>query len=361
MTLFADGRLLISLPAAEIAALDLPGSIMTADQAVALPVSHTLACAVALIESHCRERGVTTSYLARPEIFTHGVSESWLRDRLGKISQHLCMTDASTVKHVVGCRTHVFLYRLTHYDSYESFARLCRRAPDLMARVATQVNTRFAWGEAADRHRPEPLYLHALRAPPALLAAAYPFQFRPHQIAEIAERIARAHPLPPDALPPAPHTLYIPLTETALANLAFVRAVSRLIRAAFTQPHALLLRLPAERPGETLTTRIARTLTALATAEVILPRNIPPNIHFLTSDLVAETAPTSLAITLHEDFDFWRHPQSFYEAATAVTVVASVARAPGTADLPELEFLPADVREVYGSRAVRLWLPPPHA
>jgi hypothetical protein len=354
MSLFATDRLAVSLPAAEIATLHLPGSVMTASQVQALHVSHALGCAIALIEAHCAARAVTTSYLARPEIFTHGASAAWLRDRLGGVTEHLCISDGSTVKHVVGCRTHMFLYRTTHTDSYESFGRLCRRTPGLLARVETQVNSRFAWDAAGRRQRPQPVYLHAPAPPETAPAAAYKFQFKPYLADETSQRIAEADPVALEALPPAAQTIYIPLTETSLADAAFARHVAGLIRAAFVQPHArLLLRLPDERPGETLAARIAACLKALAATRVVLPRNTPPNICFVTADLTAATAPPNLFITLPEDFDFWRHPQRFYAAATSITVAASRTHA------ADPEFLPLDVTPIYGPRATRQWLTPP--
>jgi hypothetical protein len=353
MTFFAGGSLVISLPAAEIAPLDLPGSVMTPDQALALPVSRTLACALRLIETHCQARGVRTRYLARPEIFTHGSSAAWLRERLGDVAHHLCITDASTVKHVEGCRTHIFLYRLAHNDSYASFARLCRRAPALLGPVASQVNTRFAWGTAPHRHLPVPVYLRALQPPPPPPVLLYPFQFTPYLTEETAARILHAKALALDGLPPAAHTRYLPLTETSLQDTEFAGAAARLIRAAFVHPATnLILRLPNERPGETLAARIAATLTALAATGIILPRNTPANIFFATGDLPGDPALPGLSIVLHESFEFWRHTDAFYQAAQSVMVAAS------TATLPDPEFLPLDVTPIYGARAKRLWLKP---
>jgi hypothetical protein len=353
MTWLTAGRLVVSLPAAEIANISVPGSVMRIDQVLGLPISHALACALFLIEYHCGGRGIETVYLARPEIFAHGTAAAWLAGRLGPVSEHLCVTDGSAVKLVSGCRTHMFAYRLTDADGYAAFARLCRRAPDLMAQVATQVNTRLSWRAAGQLVRPRSLYLHAPEPPPPPSAAAYPFQFKPYLVEETARRVAAAAPVELDALPRAAQTIYVPLTETGLANKAFARAIARLVRAAFAQPHALvLLRLPAERAGESLAGRIGRTLIALAASGVVLPRNAPSNIYFLSADLSPETAPPNLFITVHEDFDFWRHPKRFYEQAMAVTVAASQAlRA-------HPEFLPLDVTPIYGARATRLWLPP---
>jgi hypothetical protein len=355
MTLFRSSRLLISLPAAEIAALDLPGSLMTAEQVLVLPVSRTLACALALVQSICHTRGIETRYLARPEIFTHGVPAAWLSKRLAGFTEHLCITDASTVKHVDFCRTHMFLYRLAQQDSYLSFARLCRRAPELLAQVQSQVNTCFAWGEASQRTQPSPVYLHAVSLPPAPAPPLlYPFVFRPYQFEETAQRILAATPLAISQRPAGAQTVYLPLTETALHDPAFARAAAHRIREAFQHSDTLLLlRLPNDQPGETLASRIGVALKALATSGVVLPRSTPGNIFFVSTDLAAAPDPGNTALILHDGFDFWRHDRAFYENAAQIEVLASA----DSQDEPT--FLPLDVTEIFGPRARRVWLEPP--
>jgi hypothetical protein len=349
MTPFSSGKLVVSLPAAELAPLDLPGSVMTADQALVLPVSHTLSCALALIEGHCRALGIKTIYLARPEIFTHGISAVWLRKHLGDVTEHLCVSDASAVKHIPGCRTHMFLYRLAFHDSYASFERLCRRVPELMAQVGSQINSRFAWGTGAQRHQPRAIYLHSPKPPVPQKPIVFPFQYAPYLAEETAHRIMQAEP----ALNTAKETIYLPLTETALADAAFRREAARHVRAAFLGRHALLLRLPTEKPGDTNVARIAHVLQALAASGVTLPRSTPSNIFLLSGDLQPENAPENLRLILHEGFDFWRYGKAFYEAALSVAVPANIATQ------PEPEFLPLDVTQIYGPRATRVWLKPP--
>jgi hypothetical protein len=354
MTSFGSPRLLVSLPAAEIAELDLPGSLMAAEQALILPLSRALAYALALVQSHCHQQGIETRYLARPEIFTHGVPAEWLSKRLAGFTEHLCVSDASTVKHVSFCRTHIFLYRLAQQDSYLSFARLCRRAPELLAQVHSQVNTCFAWGEVSQRTRPSPVYLHALSPPPALASPLlYPFVFRPHQFEETAQLILAVTPLEISQRPAGAYTIYLPLTETALHDPAFVRATAYRIRDAFQHPDTLLLlRLPNDEPGETLASRMGFALRALGASGVVLPRSMPRNIFFVSTDLAVAPDPGNTALILHEGFDFWRHTRDFYETAGRVDVLAS------TNSQNELTFLPRDVTEIFGPRARRIWLEP---
>jgi hypothetical protein len=285
MSLFGSGRLVISLPAAEIGMLALPGSVLTREEALGLPVSRMLGCTLALIEGRCRADGVETVYLARPEIFVGaGPGAAWLRARLGGATEHLCITDGSTVKPVDGCRTHIFNYRMSFSDSYASFWRLCRRAPALMAQVASQVNTRFAWGSGDAQCHPAPVYWTADGAAALPEAPAYRFQFRPYLAKETAARILASGAVDASAVG-AVRAHYVPLTETALEDDAFARALALMIRAAFADGGVLLLRLPDARPGGTVAGGIAAVLAALAATGVVLPRHVSERIYFLTGDI----------------------------------------------------------------------------
>ena len=65
--------------------LSLPGSVLTADQVRLLPVSHALACALAVVEGQCQARGIATVYLARAG---NGVSRRFKRGHLATRFRH---------------------------------------------------------------------------------------------------------------------------------------------------------------------------------------------------------------------------------------------------------------------------------
>ena len=52
---------------------------------------------------------VPVRVVARPEIFTHGDAERWLRARLDNVTQHLCISDGTTIKLLPGCQTRFLL------------------------------------------------------------------------------------------------------------------------------------------------------------------------------------------------------------------------------------------------------------
>jgi len=261
------------------------------------------------------------------------------------------MSDGSTIKHIGGCRSHVFLYQLTYFDSYLSFLRLTKRAPELLDRISSQLNTGLSWKSGSREVRPPSIYFEAMTHHDPHEPALYPFRFRSSAFELTAHEITQAHSVTDQDDVKSASVLYIPLTETGLNNSSFVRSLVRHILRAFVDPQAvLLLRLPAERQGEQLSIRIARFLRLLAASQINLPRIAPSNVFLLPSDLTMSAAFQNLSIVLHESFEFWRHPRSFYEKAVSITVEAAATERTST------DFLPHDIASIYGGRACRRWL-----
>lgn len=358
MTIFTSAGIAISLPGAELTALDLPGSVTGPEPVVAGPLSAELRVALRLVLGVCRRHDVPVRVVARPEIFTHGAAEAWLRTRLGNITEHLCISDGTTIKQVAGCRTHVFFYRLAHHDSYRALQRLSRQAPELVACVETQVNTALNLGAGAHRFVPPSLYLTqevAFAQTPARLLA---FLFNKHSAEDVANRIEHHGEVAFEQIPAHEDVLYLPLTETALHDAAFSRAVAEIIVRAFYHPQTLLvLRLPPlDHASRTLAAQLNVILPRLRDTGVTIPRNCPPNVLFATDDLDEDSsllAARPWTMMFHESFDFWRHTEAFYRRADRVVVMA------GRGGLESAGFLPTDVTPLFGDRAQLIWLRDP--
>jgi hypothetical protein len=354
--MFAPTGLAISLPGAELAALDLPGSVTEPQPVLDGQLSAELRAALLLVLGACRRRRVPVRVVARPEIFTHGDAERWVRSRLGDVVQHLCISDGTTIKQLPGCRTHVFFYRLGSHDNYAALQRLSVRAPELVACVESQINTALPLGVGVHRFVPAPLYLTRAVAFPRPPARLLPFFFNRHSAEDSANRIARRGEFAPGQVPEHAEILYLPLTEAALQDAGFARAVTEIIVRAFDRPHHLLvLRLPwAEATPRTLTAQMEAFLPRLRDSGITIPRFCPPNVLLATDDL-AEDSPLLAArpwtMMFHESFDFWRHTEAFYRRAERVVVVTGQ-EAPGG-------FLPLDVAPLFGPRARRIWLRQP--
>lgn len=315
--------------------------------------------ALLLVLHACRQRGVPVRVVARPEIFTHGEAERWVRERLGAIAEHLCISDGSTIKTLPGCRTHVFFHHLGSLDNWVALRQLSTRAPELMGGVASQVNTALPLGRGALRVRPEPLYLTASLAVPRPAARLLAFFLNRDSPEDSANRIEQRGEVAPAEVAPHEEVLYLPLSETALHDRGFARLVGGIVAETFYRPQRLLvLRLPpVEAAPPPLAARLQALLPGLREGGVTIPRACPPNLLFATADLAEDSALLTgrrWTMLFHNSFDFWRHTEAFYRRARRVLVVAGQ-QAPGG-------FLPPDVAPLFGSRAQRLWLhdaPPP--
>jgi hypothetical protein len=358
VTLFGGDRLLVSLPGAEVGSMSLPGSFAEPEAVLANPLSLELRSALEILHQEAKRRNLPMMCVARPEVFIHGMSETWFRDRISRSAQHVCLSDGSTVKHLPGVPTHVFFYCLSFRNAIAALQRLSRRAPELATNPCSQINTSVVLGRGPHRVRPKSVYLSrttTLRQPPSTFL---PFFLNRDSAEDSANRIKHSGPVDVEGLTGFTRMLYLPLTETSLDDRAFAHAVLDLILQSFFDPATLLIvRLPADaQVGPSLTRGIATLLAVVCQSGVVLPRSSPANILFMTRDLEEDHAIFErfpLHIVLHDSFDFWRHTVDFYARADAVTVLAEPE---STAEAGSFRF---DVSSVYGPRAVRRWVVDP--
>jgi len=331
--------------------MSLAGSLVEPEAVLANPLSLELRSALEIVDEEARRRGLPIMCVARPEVFTHGMSEAWFRDRISPSPQHVCLSDGSAVKHLPGVPTHVFFYCLPFRDAIAALRRLSRRAPELAINLRSQINTSVELGRGPHRARPESVYLPRttpLRHRPCTLL---PFFLNRDSAEDSANRIGQAGPVEVERLAGFSRLLYLPLTETALDDRAFARAVMDLILQSFFDPTTLLvLRLPPDVRGPSLVRGITTLLAAAGPSGVVLPRSSPANILLAMQDpeedhVIFERFP--LFIVIHESFDFWRHTSGFYKRAREVTVLAE----PETA--ARAGFFRFDVSTIYGAKAVR--------
>lgn len=355
MSIFGPGGLAISLPGAELGSLELPGSVSEPEAVLAGRLSADLRTALLLILRAYYPSRVPVRVVARPEIFTHGDAERWLRARLDNVTQHLCISDGTTIKLLPGCQTHVFFYRLATYRNYTALQRLSARAPELVARVESQVNTALPLGMGVNRFVPEPIYLTHAATFPRPVARLMPFFFNKHSAEDTANRIEHRGEVTLEQVPEYEDLIYLPLTETALHDADFARAVAETVVQAFFRPESLLvLRLPSvEDESNALTAQIHAVLPRLRDTGVTIPRCCPPNVLLATSDLAEDSAlfeASPWTMMFHESFDFWRHTEAYYRRADRVVVMA------GQGDHTPVGFLPLNVAPLFGPRAIRTWL-----
>ncbi len=336
----------------------LPGSFAEPEAVLANPLSLELRSALEILHREARHRNLPIMCVARPEVFTHGTSEAWFRERISPSAQHVCVSDGSTIKLLPGVPTHVFFYRLSFRNAAVALRRLSRRAPELTINPCSQINTSVVLGRGPHRARPKSVYLPRTTPLRQLPSTLLPFFLNRDSAEDSANRIELAEPVEVEGLTGFARMLYLPLTETSLDDRAFAYAVLNLILRSFFDPTTLLvLRLAADaQAGPSLIRGITTLLAVVRQSGIILPRSGAANILLTTRDLeedhvLFERFP--LHIVLHELFDFWRHTVDFYARAHSVSVLAEPQLA------TKVGIFRFDLTSIYGAKAVRQWIVDP--
>ena len=170
--------------------------------------------------------------------------------------------------------------------------RLERRAPELFASLNSQINTALQFGTPPHAFAPTPIAIGVgddggLRQAPQLFRIVL-------NIDSTDDSLARTRRGGPAVAPRGLHEVeYVALTETGLADAAFVKLIAkRLARVYFDLARALILRLPnAADPTATVETRMRGVFDALAAAQASVPVAPAPTAFFATSDLPPMRSP----------------------------------------------------------------------
>jgi hypothetical protein len=324
--MWETGGLAVSLPAKELLGHRLPGSFFGREHLLAAKISDELRRAISLIEQAAFERGVTTIYVARPEIFTHAESLSWLRDKLGTIRDHLSISDASTVRVIPGMRNHVFFHALGRRHAASDLTQLERRAPELLFSIGAQINSALRFRDETKSHIPEPMALEGNGDATPTEAEFYRFYLNPYSIEDsVARTVHRGAVEIAEASTES--LLYAPLTEVSLDDPAFTRVLASAIARALLDPsRAVVMRLPfGGEPDFSVTDRLKITLAALNGADALIPGAPASRVFFATEDVdiaQLQTISENMDFFAHDSYDFWRHSRSFYGAFGSLRVAA---------------------------------------
>jgi hypothetical protein len=306
--MFMGRPLAVSLPALELASVTLPGSVFNADDLRGAPISEGLRTAVDLILLAAEDSPV--KFLARPEIFTHGETLEWLNKTLDGTTDHLCLSDGSTIRVVPGMANHVFFYAMGRTSHLEAARKLFTRAPELFAGLKTQVNTAMKWRTARGRIAPPSLHVQAEAALDERPTDLYAFYLNPLAPADSAAYIFAAPSGTTEQLGQTPITL-IPLTEVAIHDQDFMNHVAALMTRAYFDPSLhVVLGLPRAADAEqTEHDRLTVFLEALAHTEAVPPRVKATNIHVSASPFPKITAIRARSTLLaHDSLEVWRLP-----------------------------------------------------
>jgi len=316
--------LVISVPARELVLVPIPGSVFETSVFNGAFISAELRLALELVATAYREAGGAgpVRCVARPEIFTHGPALHWLKRALGAVSQHVCLSDGTSIKLIPGFRNHLFTYGLYSHQRFVDFKKLLRRAPELLAQCHSQVNSfhRIDHQGLAS----EPIISLMQRTAPLSAASGWYFGFylNPDSLEDSAEHMLNWGELQEPSLTDFEKVTYIPLTEAAAHDVNFQRVVAEMIAPAYFDPtHCLFIRLPPL--GSDLTDRMRLALDGIRRCRLHIPRVRSRNIFFSSGDLPEDflaSVGSRLSLLLHQSFEFWRYTKPLYQQAREVVV-----------------------------------------
>jgi len=316
--------LVISVPARELVLVPIAGSVFDTAVFSGAVISAELRLALDLVTATYRSVGglQPVRCVARPEIFTHGLSLEWLKRNLGQATQHLCLSDGTSIKLIPRFRNHLFTYGLQSHQGYLDFKRLLLRAPELLMQCHSQVNSFHRVDHLGSAFEPSPNLMQPTVPLNAPAVWFFGFYLNPNSLEDSAEHMLNWGEIGEPQLLDFEKVTYIPLTEAAANDIYFQRVLAELISAVYFDPtHCLFIRLPLL--GSGLTDRMRLSLDGIRRSHLHIPQVRSRNIFFASGDLPEEAlAPlgSRLSFVLHHTFEFWRYTRPLYQEANEIAV-----------------------------------------
>jgi hypothetical protein len=318
--MFGSG-IAVSLPGSHAAALRVSGSVFGYDELRDTVLPPELRIATMLVVEAAAKLRVPVRFVARPEVFTHGVLAERLAERLGGAADHVALCDGQAFRPLAGLRNHLFFYRRGSPDACAALRRLVQVAPELFAALASQVNGTLAFRAGGKWHRPTTTamaFAETPRTAPPMLLPLFCHAYDPGRSADAAMSDEAAEATPPLAENAA--LRFVPLTESVLADGAFMRVLAdRLLRAFMREEPPLLLQLPMTGAGD-IGEQIVAVVRALAATGLAFPRHAAVSARWATGPLEAERM-RGATILVHPGLDFWRVGRDVWSAAGEVEIV----------------------------------------
>jgi hypothetical protein len=339
--------LVISIPPRELAGSPIPGSVFDLADLSERALSADLRLAIDVIVANRPTLAAPVLCVARPEIFTHGVTLDWLKDKLGSAREHICLSDGTSVKLIPYLENHVLTYGLHSHRRHIELRKLAQRAPEIFLQFRTQINSFRQL--ASKKHVVDPPTRLMLTKKPLRSKAPwfYGFYLNRHSLEDSAERMLGWGALAPPDLDSFENITYIPLTDCASRDPSFQKILARLIAGTyFDSKTCLLIRLPvAEELAAETTVRMITALDGIRAGGLRFPQVQSRTIFLLNGDLPEEVLSpigSRLSLIVHETFEFWRYTHSLYKSAARVMFYLDDERKYSTIELKPL------VQEAFG-------------
>lgn len=348
--LLAGERVVVSIPVQELAGAAAPGVLFPLDQLNFDHLSVRLRSALKTLIDNNRDTWQTFICVIRPEIFTHGVTEQWLKRQLGTIQKHICFSDGNAFKIIEGLDNYLFVYGLDLKENLTAFLNLCRWAPEMASRFSHQINSAISFkmlGCTAD--------LPTVFLAPADMEASPPqtsfYNFFLHQ--QSFDRSAENMLQFESALAPDfdqfEKVVYLPFTQTAAHDYSFCAAAAdRIIQTYFDPSLCLLIGLPELAATSTFEARVTVVLAGLAHVKEVFPRAPAANVFFVSDDSAASALTDTthfLQLELHQSFGQWRYAPAFFKRAQQIVYHQDELLC------TESTLLKAHLKQLFGCRA----------
>ncbi len=306
---------LISVPPNELSQHVLSGSVVPLTEILSTQISHELRVALLLLHTAFGE-GAELRVVVRPEMFTHGSTLSWLHDQIEGIDAHLCLSDGEAIRVVPGLKNHVFFYGIGKAGALEGFLRLRRRAPELLAGLATQFNSALDMLPGQTR-RPRmtllPTTAHSEEG------MTLPFFTSRGPVERDARALAGQDPV---VLPPSQSLTYVAVSGAAMQNIPFMAGLIHQVIQTYTAPNrSLVIGLS---PAVDVEEALIPVFTALRQHAFTLPSGMPPNVFVQigrAAALPAEVFAGQSRLVAYEAEAFWQRPPTFYTPFGVATLL----------------------------------------
>ena len=318
--MFDGNRLLISIPARELAPNIPTGSIFPFAELRGFTVSSELAAGLDLLEAACEVAGSTITVVARPEMFTHGAALEWLIERLEGAKHHLCFSDGEAVRLVPGRLNNVFFYRGGIARCRRALADLERRAPELFGQLGSQVNSTYLFSKRLK------LVLLSQTSTDRHAHSFLPFFTSRGGISRDLQLLVAQDSADLDCIVIPDSTTYVACTETALETPAYMSALVADLTEAYLDPARCLI-IEAPNPDRTVSqpeNRLELLLASLHRHAPSLPSGLPSNVFVHMQGNVALPLPLRgghIRLIAHDTYPFWQRTGDFYSSFSELIVL----------------------------------------
>lgn len=315
--------LAISIPAKELAGVQVPASLFGMDRLLAANISPELRCALRQIDALHADSDTRPVFIARPELFVVGSALDWLYEKLGTIRDHLCLSDGSAIRPIPGMRNHVFFYGLGRRADADALRSLQKRIPELFSTLDSQINTALRFRHATKSYLPPTVILHRSKNDDFVPAACFKFYLNRQSMEDSVAHMLKSAV---DNIPWQLSSTLVPITETAVSDHDFMHYISILIERGYFDPNgSIVLRLPhGQGDGAEIASRLRCLVAGLLAVPSQIPRVVADNIFVVTEDIdpsEARQRSDERGLVLHDTFDFWRWTPAAYAAYNWIDIL----------------------------------------